>query len=116
MTARHSSEMPPPPRPRTPTLEIAPTAKLQLIKTPKKAQDIRQVVNNLKGRVLPNYRTVKHLLNKVGKALDLANVEKADLEAEINRLEEDFRAARPYTQKRVKKAPNDKFTRIEDIA
>jgi len=31
-------------------------------------------------------------------------------------LEEDFRATRPYTQKRVKEAPNDKFTRIEDIA
>jgi len=57
----------------------------------------------------------KHLLNKVGKALDLANVEKAGLEAEINRLEEDFQAARPYTQKRVRKAPNDKFARIKDI-
>jgi len=106
----------PPPRPRTPTPEIAPTAELQLVKAPKKAQDVRQVVNSLKGRVSPSCRTVKHLLNKVGKALDLANAEKAGLEAEINRLEEDFRAARPYTQKRVREAPNDKFARIEDIA
>ena len=48
--------------------------------------------------------------------MDLANAEKAGLEAEINRLEKDFQAARSYTQKRVRKAPNDKFTRIEDIA
>ena len=47
--------------------------------------------------------------------MDLANVEKAGLEAEINRLEEDFRVARPYIQKRVREAPNDKFARIEDI-
>ena len=48
--------------------------------------------------------------------MDLANVEKVGLEAEINYLEEDFRVVRPYTQKRVKKAPNNKFARIEDIA
>ena len=48
--------------------------------------------------------------------MDLANVEKVGLEAEINCLEEDFRVVRPYTQKRVKEAPNDKFARIEDIA
>jgi len=47
--------------------------------------------------------------------LDLVNVEKVGLEVEINRLEEDFRAARPYIQKRVREAPNDKFARIEDI-
>ena len=91
-------------------------AELPLVNTPKKAQDVQQVVNSLKGRVSPSCRTVKRLLNKVGKALDLANVEKADLEAEINRLEEDFRAARPYTKKRVREPPNDKFARIEDIA
>ena len=87
----------PPPRPRTPTPEIAPAAELQLVKTPKKAQDVRQVVNSLKGRVSPSCRTVKHLLNKIGKALDLTNVEKVGLKAEINRLEEDFRVIRPYT-------------------
>ena len=48
--------------------------------------------------------------------MDLANAERAGLEAEINRLEEDFRAARPYTKKRVREPPNDKFARIEDIA
>jgi len=91
-------------------------AELPLVNTPKKAQDIQQVVNSLKGRVSPSCRTVKRLLNKVGKALDLANAERAGLEAEINRLEEDFQVARPYTKKRVRKPPNDKFARIEDIA
>ena len=38
------------------------------------------------------------------------------MEAEINCLKKDFRAARPYIQKRVKKAPNDKFTKIKNIA
>ena len=48
--------------------------------------------------------------------MDLVNVEKVGLEAEINCLEEDFRVVRLYIQKRVKEAPNDKFARIEDIA
>ena len=38
------------------------------------------------------------------------------MEAKINHLEEDFRATRPYTKKRVREPPNDKFTKIKDIA
>jgi len=47
-------------------------------------------VNSLKGRVLLSCCTIKRLLNKVGKALDLVNVKRVGLEAEINCLEEDF--------------------------
>jgi len=72
-------------------LKIAPIAELPLINTPKKAQDIQQVVNNLKGKISPNYRIIKRLLNKVGKALDLVNIKRAGLETEINHSEEDFK-------------------------
>ena len=47
--------------------------------------------------------------------MDLANVKRAGLEAEINCLKEDFQVAKPYTKKRVREPPNDKFARIEDI-
>ena len=47
--------------------------------------------------------------------MDLVNVERMGLKAEINRLEEDFRVVRPYIKKRVREPPNDKFIRIEDI-
>jgi len=49
------------------------------------------------------------------KSLDLAAAERAALQAENNRLEEDFRAVQPHTRKRVRDPPNDRFSRTDDI-
>ena len=37
------------------------------------------------------------------------------MQAEIRRLQEDLRAAQPYTRKRVREPPNNKFARMKDI-
>jgi len=65
--------------------------------------------------VSPSNRTVRALLRKVEKAFDKGNVQRAGLEAENERLLEDFRAVEPYTKRKVKEPSNDKFARIQDI-
>ena len=49
------------------------------------------------------------------KSLDLSAAERAALQAENSRLQEDFRAVQPHTKKRVHQPANDRFARIEDI-
>lgn len=104
---------PPQERPRTPP--VTTTAPPTLFNTPRKAEDIRQVVSNLRGRFSPTNRTLRALFRKMEKSLDLSAAERAALQAENSRLQEDFRAVQPHTKKRVRQPANDRFARIEDI-
>lgn len=100
---------------RTPTPPIITTASQDLLSTPRKSQDVREVLKKAHGNLLPKDRTLRALLTKMGKALDVSAAEKAALVEENNRLIEDFRSVQPYTKKRVREPPNDKIANIEDI-
>lgn len=63
----------------------------------------------------PEKRGVRSILRKVEKVLDVGAAERAVLIAENNRLREEQRPLRPYSKRKVRKPPNDKFARIEDI-
>ena len=69
-------------------------------------------MDRVTGPVSPSNRTVRALLRKVEKVLNEGNVQRAGLEAENERLLEDFRAVKLYTKRKVKEPLNDKFARI----
>lgn len=104
---------PPPERPLTP--EAIPTQEEGVFTTPKKSLDIVRALGEARGHVSPGHRTVRGLLTKAGKALDQSNTERAILQAKVERLEEDFRAVKPHTRKRIREDRNDKFIRIGEI-
>jgi len=104
-----------PPRARPPTSSVNTIATPPLFATPKRSQDVRQVLDTLEDHLSPQNRSVRALFRKAEKALGAGAAERAILIAENNRLKEDQRATRPYTRRKVREPPNDRFARIEDI-
>ena len=56
------------------------------------------------------------MFTKVGRSLDLKNIEIASLKAQITHLITELEASKPRTRKRVYEDGNERFARIEDIA
>ena len=105
---------PPPERPLTPN--PFPIEELTAFTTPKKSQDILRALGSARGHVSPSQRNVRRLLVKSGKALDQANAERALLKAQLEAQQENNRALKPYSKKKVRENRNDKFVSIEAIA
>jgi hypothetical protein len=104
----------PPPRPRTP--QRMPTQDPNTLRTPRRSQDIRKAVEDAKGYLSPTARSVRRLLQKLEKVVDEDNLERARLKERIRYLEEEMRALKPVTRKRVPKPPKGQFASINDIA
>jgi len=108
-------ENPPPLQQRSPTPTNYPLAAARVIATPKKSHNIHKALDNALQQQSPSSRNVRRVLLAAGRALDRGNAQRALLKAEIARLQEDSKADKPRTRKRVREDPNNKFSSLESI-